>query len=111
MAGAPSAVRIAPAFVVVWSMEALPWTVEMPRRERAGWWAARRMAKASWGVLASCHSLAFQGGCDIVVMLVNVVMSHDARLQGNSASDGKDRLDDDWTKKCKSSRVNETLTS
>jgi hypothetical protein len=56
MAGAPIAVRIAPAFVVVSSVEALPWTVEMPRRERAGWWAARRIAKASWvGVLAVCR--------------------------------------------------------
>lgn len=35
------------ALLVVFSREALPWTVVMPNKFREGWWAARRMANAS----------------------------------------------------------------
>lgn len=43
----PIAVRILKLLVVVRAREALPCTVLTPRRFKAGWWAARRIAKAS----------------------------------------------------------------
>ena len=40
--------RTLPAFAVVSARDALPWIVVIPRRFSDGWWAAIRIAKASW---------------------------------------------------------------
>lgn len=47
ISGLPIASNTLPALEVVFSREALPWMVVMPRSFRDGWWAARRIANAS----------------------------------------------------------------
>lgn len=53
MSGLPMASSMLPALSVVFSNEAFPWIVVMPSKFREGWWAASKIANASWTVSVS----------------------------------------------------------
>lgn len=48
ISGLPMASKTLPALIVVFSRDAFPWIVVMPRSLKNGWWAARRIANASY---------------------------------------------------------------